>query len=394
MSAEAPTVHSSIAEVWYLKDIAFGSGRSKIITQNFNGPCSLIAICNILILRGDITILPPDRQTVSYEFLSQLVADYLLANAPGVDISAALSILPYTQRGMDLNPVFTSPFKFNPSGEGKELKLFDQTNMKLVHGWLVDPDSGEAEAVTSAQDYDNATIVIAEADHLANGQLVVNEADLSQAGSSSDPNLINGHARWSEGQQKKVEQAVQIREFLDTTWSQFTYHGLFTLSSVLEPGSLVALFRSSHLSVLYKSTAEVDTNGPALYNLVTDQAFLKEPSVVWERIDDVDFGSSIFVDSDFIKSSPAGGDFVGQSAEDALRVAVTAENANDLALARQLQAEEDEIAHRQHEIYLRQERARKEEAMVAERERQIQERESKIKTRKTKGFKKSDCVIM
>lgn len=123
--------------------------------------------------------------------------------------------------------------------------------------------------------------------------------------------------------------AVQIRHFLDSSWSQFTYHGLFTLSAVLEPGSLVALFRCSHLSVLYKSTTEVDSNGPALYNLVTDQAFLHEPSVVWERLNDVDFGSSVFVDSDFRKSSPAGGDFAGQTAEDALRVAVAAENANE-----------------------------------------------------------------
>jgi hypothetical protein len=178
---------------------------------------------NILILRGDITILPPDRETVSYEFLSQLVAEYLLVNAPGVDVSAALSILPYTQSkrypslsgnsyprplgGMDLNPVFTSPFKFNPSGDGKELQLFDQTNMKLVHGWLVDPGSTEAEAMTSVQDYDNATILIAEADHLANGQLVVNEKDsFPQAGSSAGPSHSNGHAVWTEDQRKKVEQ--------------------------------------------------------------------------------------------------------------------------------------------------------------------------------------------
>jgi hypothetical protein len=123
--------------------------------------------------------------------------------------------------------------------------------------------------------------------------------------------------------------AVQIRHFLDNSWSQFTYHGLFTLSAVLEPGSLVALFRSSHLSVLYKSTTDVDPNGPALYNLITDQAFLREPSVIWERLDDVDFGSCELVDSNFIKSSPAGGDFAGQTAEDTLRVALAAENANE-----------------------------------------------------------------
>ncbi|KAF8344757.1 hypothetical protein F5887DRAFT_969764 [Amanita rubescens] len=374
MTADAPTVQSSIAEVWYLKNITFGLGGNKkqykIITQNFNGPCSLIAICNILILRGDIIILPPDRETASYEFLSQLVAEYLLVNAPGVDVSAALSVLPYTQRGMDLNPVFISPFKFNPSGDGKELQLFDQTNMKLVHGWLVDPDSTEAEAVTSVQDYDNATILIAEADHLANGQLVLNEKDpFPQAGSSAGPSHSNGHTaeKWNVMLNVHLS-AVQIRHFLDTSWSQFTYHGLFTLSAVLEPGSLVALFRSSHLSVLYKSTTDVDPSGPALYNLITDQAFLREPSVIWERLDDVDFGSCELVDSDFIKSSPAGGDFAGQTAEDTLRVA-------------QLQQEEDELARR------------RQEAIEAQREREIREREDRIKTRKLK-LKKPDCVIM
>lgn len=51
---------------------------------------------NILILRGDLEILPPGRTTVSYDHLSQLVAEYLLRTVPDVDISAALSIMPYT----------------------------------------------------------------------------------------------------------------------------------------------------------------------------------------------------------------------------------------------------------------------------------------------------------
>lgn len=42
---------------------------------------------------------------------------------------------------------------------------------------------------------------------------------------------------------------------------------------------------------------------------------------MWERLEDVDGGSSTFVDSDFVKSSPAGGDFAGQTAEEALRAA-------------------------------------------------------------------------
>lgn len=57
---------------------------------------------------------------------------------------------------------------------------------------------------------------------------------------------------------------------------------------------------------------------------MTDQVFLNEPSIVWERLEDVDGGWSTFVDSDFVKASPAGGDFAGQTAEQALRAAEVA----------------------------------------------------------------------
>lgn len=153
------------------------------------------------------------------------------------------------------------------------------------------------------------------------------------------------------------------QQFLDATKSQLTYHGLFQLASTLQPGSLVALFRNAHLSVVYKSlgnesitpnsnpdpttepqsdpnanpspsadpTANPDVHsthapqpqpisqGPALYALVTDDVFLHEPSIVWERLEDVDGGASWFVDSEFHRAVPIGGDVAGQTAEGALR---------------------------------------------------------------------------
>ena len=48
---------------------------------------------NILIQRGNIDIQPPTCRTVSYEFLSQLVVEYLLTSSPGVDMPAALSVM-------------------------------------------------------------------------------------------------------------------------------------------------------------------------------------------------------------------------------------------------------------------------------------------------------------
>ena len=52
---------------------------------------------NILILRGDIEILPPDRTNVSYDQLAQLVGEFLLMSQLDEDISPALSTMPVTR---------------------------------------------------------------------------------------------------------------------------------------------------------------------------------------------------------------------------------------------------------------------------------------------------------
>lgn len=111
------------------------------------------------------------------------------------------------------------------------------------------------------------------------------------------------------------------QHFLDATKAQLTYHGLFQLAATLEPGSLVALFRNAHLSVVYKSPPEsahqeqkATEASSALYALVTDDVFLHEPSIVWERFDDID-GGSTFVDSDFRPAVPMGGDVAGHTVD-------------------------------------------------------------------------------
>ncbi|KIJ62931.1 hypothetical protein HYDPIDRAFT_182584 [Hydnomerulius pinastri MD-312] len=412
------SIRSSQEEPWNLKEIIYGVGetrrRVKIITQNLNGPCSFIAICNILILRGNIEILPYDRPNVSYEYLSQLVGEYLLLSSPDIDISAALSIMPTTTKGLDLNPQFTGLTSFRPAGDGGELKLFEQAGIRLVHGWVVDPNSPEAKVISRIRDYDSAVNLIVEADHITKGKLLnfdpfsdpseagPSQAGSSQAGSSSQwqaqagpssssySDAISPSDNYSEQDRQKIEYAVVAQSFLDSTKSQLTYHGLFQLAALMEPGSLVALFRNSHLSVLYKPEGDHSS----LYSLVTDQSFVFEPSVVWERLEDVDGGWSTFVDSDLNKSSPVGGDFAGQTAEGALRAfelesgQFSVVDPADQALARQLQAEEDERAQ---QIYLRRQQ-------VLERQRAEQERRKKPsnedgESRKSKKVK-DKCVIM
>ena len=145
-----------------------------------------------------------------------------------MDITPALSIMPYTQstfladthqtsltlfeEGMDLNPLFTSATTFRPSsiipsssGAGAELDLFLLTRIPLVHGWLVDPGSPAARAISEegTEDYDSAVALIAEADHLAGGMLVQVEDDVvgeGEAGPSSGGTSDNrGHRKNGKG---------------------------------------------------------------------------------------------------------------------------------------------------------------------------------------------------
>ncbi|KAF7789771.1 hypothetical protein EIP86_000717 [Pleurotus ostreatoroseus] len=386
-------VRASMEEVWYLKDISFRPDpagppkRFKIITQNFNGPCSFIAICNILILRGDIHIVPEDRTSVSYELLAQLLGEYLLMSSPNIDLSAALSTMPVTRKGMDLNPLFTGVTSFRPAGQGGELQLFERAGIQLVHGWLVDPSTPESQVLSRVEDYDTAVNLIAEADHLSSGQLVAsdNGPSLSKPGSNERVLTPEDH--------QKIEDALTIRSFLETSSSQLTYYGLFTLASTLQPGALVALFRNSHLSVLYKSPQPDDS---ALYTLATDQVFLREPSIVWERLEDVDGGWSSFVDSEFVRSSPAGGDYAGHTAESALAAiegdlgAMTLEERADHELAQQLQAQEDQRAQDLQTERRRQEAEREQQERLDEMRREA--RAAQDKGRKSK--KKGDCIVM
>lgn len=221
--------------------------------------------------------------------------------------------------------------------------------------------------------------------------------------------------------------AVAISAFLDNTRSQLTYTGLFTLASLPlesagpsespstpEPTSppsansttaepkppqpeLFALFRNSHLAVLYRY-------GGSLYTLVTDQVFLHEPSVVWERLEDVDQGAAVFVNSAFERATPAGGDWAGWSPPGEGTVdpvecvfpplhrafILTSARWISRALALELQNEEDERAHRAY-VKRQQERdAQKRREQHEERRWHAQDEEK----RKEKTKKEKECLIM
>ncbi|CEI88798.1 hypothetical protein RMCBS344292_03175 [Rhizopus microsporus] len=92
---------------YYVKTIQWKEEKRCVITQNENGPCPLVAICNVLFLRGDLKIEPEDRELVSFEYLVERLGDYLLNHINEGEteerhqLEAALNIIPKLKTGLD-----------------------------------------------------------------------------------------------------------------------------------------------------------------------------------------------------------------------------------------------------------------------------------------------------
>ncbi|KAI3804532.1 hypothetical protein L1987_26145 [Smallanthus sonchifolius] len=153
---ETPTVKEMMHKT---KIIQFFGRTTPIVLQNDNGPCPLLAICNILLLRNNLS-LSSDVAEVSQEKLLSLVAERLLdsnSNFNNKDagyvenqqqnIADAIDLLPRLATGIDVNIKFTriDDFEFT-----RECAIFDLLDIPLYHGWIVDPqDSDTANAIGS-----------------------------------------------------------------------------------------------------------------------------------------------------------------------------------------------------------------------------------------------------
>lgn len=135
-------------ESYQLKWIKFRGNKCPIVTQNENGPCPLIALINVLLLKNHIT-LPPMMETITPNQLIEYLGDCILESIPKnlkdeeqlnyeQNMHDAIAILSKLLTGLDVNVRFTSvsDFEYTP-----ELIFFDLLHIPLYHGWLVDPES-------------------------------------------------------------------------------------------------------------------------------------------------------------------------------------------------------------------------------------------------------------
>lgn len=102
------------------------------------------------------------------------------------------AVSPRRPEGLDLNPQFTSVTAFSPTSDTGELALFAQAGIQLVHGWVVDPESPEAEVMAHIRDYDSAVTLIADADYVTRGRLLSGNGGGREAEAEVGPSQVAG----------------------------------------------------------------------------------------------------------------------------------------------------------------------------------------------------------
>ncbi|KAI7814208.1 ubiquitin carboxyl-terminal hydrolase MINDY-2 isoform X2 [Triplophysa rosa] len=316
--------------LYHIKWIKWKEENTPIITQNENGPCPLLAIMNVLLLSWKVK-LPPMMEIITAEQLMEYLGDYILEAKPKEiseaqrlnyeqNMSDAMAVLHKLQTGLDVNVKFTGVrvFEYTP-----ECIVFDLLDIPLYHGWLVDPQMADIVKAVGNCSYN---------------QMVEKIISCKQ----SDRSELAGEGFVAE-------------QFLNSTATQLTYHGLCELTSTVQEGELCVFFRNNHFSTMTKFKAQ-------LYLLVTDQGFLTEEKVVWESLHNVD-GDGNFCDSEFHLRPPSDPETVYHGQQDQIDqdylMALSLqqeqqasdlgweqipEGISDLELAKKLQEEEDRRA--------------------------------------------------
>ncbi|KAG0262804.1 hypothetical protein DFQ27_002117 [Actinomortierella ambigua] len=362
--------------------------RIKIITQNENGPCPLLALCNTLILQGKVEIKPYDRPSIRYDHLLSILAEYLLAggdqenassgNATSptngrsgarveaerqrsrYEVESALRILPRLEHGLDVNVFFKSIRGFENT---PELGLFHSFGVELVHGWIVNPELDPAmyrlvDGPAQITSYNKAVECIVKGDDVGGGWVVEDSSGSGASGrrnshrGSGGNNNNNGFGSSTtttddSARSEQISHALTVQEFLASTSTQLTHYGLGVLHESLPEGHLCAFFRNNHFCTLFKNPMD-----GTLYTLVTDQSLAHELAIVWESLEDVD-GAGNFLDGLFRQGALEVGDYARStqptghgSGHDGSIGGLDGGGDEDFALALQLQQQEEEEEER------------------------------------------------
>ncbi|XP_057449406.1 uncharacterized protein LOC130740742 isoform X2 [Lotus japonicus] len=150
--------------VFKTKTVQFLGRRTPIVLQEHNGPCGLIAICNVLLLRNEIH-LSLGTSEVSQKTLLSLVAGRLIDSNSNRDddvnqqqnLAGAFDVLNKLATGIDVNVKFNRIDDFERT---QECAIFDLLGIPLYHGWIVDPKDYDTANAIGSKSYNDLTVEI------------------------------------------------------------------------------------------------------------------------------------------------------------------------------------------------------------------------------------------
>ncbi|SCU98780.1 LAFA_0G20120g1_1 [Lachancea sp. 'fantastica'] len=258
-----------------VKTININGSSHRILLQNENGPCALLALCNVLLLSPQLLqqaapLLELVSRSDEVELHSVITT---LANI-GVqvprgahsDVDRLLQLLPQLHTGLSIDPIFNGSFQ-----DGDEMALFRLFNVSIVHGWLADyaSDPLQYEHVSSYS-YEGAQKALIAAYDVQHGNIAETPENTAA-----------------------VKDSNFIKSFLARSATQLTDYGLEHMKEVLLENSYAVMFRNDHFATICKSNNQ-------LYTLVTDLGFKNDTQVVWQSLKSVNGSQDTFFTGNFL----------------------------------------------------------------------------------------------
>lgn len=368
--------------VFSTKSIQINGYQHKILLQNNNGPCALIALANVLLLAPrhanvaqELIYLVKRNENVQLQDLIQVLANIGIQdqNSADSDVSQLLQLLPRLHTGLNINPKFNGSF-----GDGVEMSIFRLYNVDIVHGWIIDSSSDPvAYEHVSKYSYEEAQRVLVESYEIKQKTLTTGNAE------------------------QILEDANYIKSFFARSATQLTDYGLRHLREVLVEKSFAVLFRNDHFAAIYKNNGE-------LFTLVTDLGFKNRSDVVWQALRSVNGSQDTFYTGNFIPTSLerttttatsnapesfASNPFSDHN-EERVPVPISAEGFQQLEedeeLARRLQEEEDREAVSR----MQRSRSAQTDRRTRDSDRRDKRNRSKSERKGSKKEKLKKCIIM
>ena len=259
------------------KNVQINGTQFKILLQNGQGECALIALANVLLISPgharyaqEISRLVRGKETVTLNELVQTLADMGVQNPNGTDVDKQqlLQILPQLYSGLNINPEFNGSFE-----DGVEMSIFRLYNVGIVHGWIIDGDNDP-----------NSYEHVSKYSYMGAQKVLVQSYEIQK-----------NNAQFENSEQIQSD-APYLKSFLARSATQLTEYGLTHLREILVERSYAVLFRNDHFCTLYKNNGE-------LFTLVTDPTYRNRKDINWQSLKSVNGSQDSYYTGNFIPTS-------------------------------------------------------------------------------------------